>query len=189
MRFGCFFQEINSREPQVDSREQEKASLNALMHRMHTKSIFAQSSEFTRPFLSYFCSYSKTPTRRLLRQNSAVSIDVLAFGRFRTCSGGHRGGGLWRCGVRMARWFPCSRAPNDGKPPKSIFLAHALAHHFCTYPSYTGVPRGFLCRMFFLFFWSFALFLGNPNFYTSKTARVSAIALSLRNKQKDQKTV
>ena len=109
MRFGCFFQEINSREPQVDSREQEKASLNALMHRMHTKSIFAQYSEFARPFLIYFCNDSKNPTRRLLRRFSAVQFMFWhsgGLGRVQEVPGG----GSWRCGVRMARWFPCSRA-------------------------------------------------------------------------------
>ena len=98
------------------------------------------------------------------------------------------GGGSWRCGVRMARWFPCSRAPNDGEPPKSIFLANASGHHFCTYPSYTGVPRGFLCRMFFLFFWSFVLFPGNPNFlYLQNGTCIGYRALTQKQKKNARK--
>ena len=187
MRFGCFFQEINSREPQVDSREQEKASLNALMHRMHTKSIFAQYSEFTRPFLSYFCSYSKNPTRRLLRRFSAVQLMFWhsgGLGRVQEVPGG----GSWRCGVRMARWFPCSRAPNDGEPPKSIFLANASGHHFCTYPSYTGVPRGFLCRMFFLFLGGGCPVLGECHFLYLQSGTCIAYR-ALTQKQSPKKTV
>ena len=105
MRFGCFFQETNSREPQVDSREQEKASLNALMHRMHTKSIFAQYSEFARPFLIYFCNDSKNPTRRLLRQNSAVQLMFWhsgGLGRVQEVPGG----GSWRCGPEWPAGSP-----------------------------------------------------------------------------------
>ena len=88
----------------------------------------------------------------------------------------------------MARWFPCSRALNDGEPPKSILLAHASAHHFCTYPSYTGVPRGFLRRMLVLFFWRFVLFWGKPNFlYLQNGTCIGYRALTQKQKKNARK--
>ena len=103
MRFGCFFQEINSREPQVDSREQEKASLNALMHRMHTKSILAQYSEFTRGFCHISAILPKTPpadSEDKIRPFQLMFWHSGGLGRVQEVPGGARGAAVseWPAG-------------------------------------------------------------------------------------------